>query len=234
METALYGTIILPFDADEPVTQGLTAFEITGLGDDGSYLPKGGTMEVEYQLINLTQVENEIMKAYTPYLLFGKITSEATAAEDDTEEAPRTLTFKGKAADGTGATLENGLLKGVLTSGAQAEAGDFVLTYDNRNKEVFSMAMTPQEVAVNHAYIPLEKATGEAPSLLFFEAPTADDIQSGLQVVAIDSEAIVDVFSIDGITLRTGIEAAEALEGLAPGIYVLRTASGATLKVLKR
>lgn len=235
METALYGTIILPFDADEPVTQGLIAYEITGLGDDGSYLPKGGTMEVEYQLINLTQVENEIMKAYTPYLLFGKITSEATAAEDDTEEAPRTLTFKGKAADGTGATLENGLLKGVLTSGAQAETGDFVLTYDNRNKEVFSMAMTPQEVAVNHAYIPLEKATGEAPSLLFFEAPTADDIQSGLQqVVAIDSEAIVDVFSIDGITLRTGIEAAEALEGLAPGIYVLRTASGATLKVLKR
>lgn len=234
METALYGTIILPFDADEPVTQGLTAFEITGLGDDGSYLPKGGTMEVEYQLINLTQVENEIMKAYTPYLLFGKITSEATAAEDDTEEAPRTLTFKGKAADGTGATLENGLLKGVLTSGAQAETGDFMLTYDNRNKEVFSMAMTPQEIAVNHAYIPQEKATGEAPSLLFFEAPTADDIQSGLQVVAIDSEAIVDVFSIDGITLRTGIEAAEALEGLAPGIYVLRTASGATLKVLKR
>lgn len=232
METALYGTIILPFDADEPVTQGLTAFEITGLGDDGSYLPKGGTMEVEYQLINLTQVE--MMKAYTPYLLFGKITSETTAAEDDTEEAPRTLTFKGKAADGTGATLENGLLKGVLTSGAQAEAGDFVLTYDNRNKEVFSMAMTPQEVAVNHAYIPQEKATEEAPSLLFFEAPSADDIQSGLQVVAIDSEAIVDVFSIDGITLRTGIEAAEALEGLAPGIYVLRTASGATLKVLKR
>lgn len=234
METALYGTIILPFDADEPVTQGLTAFEITGLGDDGSYLPKGGTMEVEYQLINLTQVENEIMKAYTPYLLFGKITSEATAAEDDTEEAPRTLTFKGKAADGTGATLENGLLKGVLTSGAQAETGDFVLTYDNRNKEVFGNIETPQEIAVNHAYIPLDKATGEAPSLLFFEAPTADDIQSGLQVVAIDSEAIVDVFSIDGITLRTGIEAAEALEGLAPGIYVLRTASGATLKVLKR
>lgn len=234
METALYGTIILPFDADEPVTQGLTAFEITGLGDDGSYLPKGGTMEVEYQLINLTQVENEIMKAYTPYLLFGKITSEAAAAEDDTEEAPRTLTFKGKAANGTGATLENGLLKGVLTSGVQAETGDFVLTYDNRNKEVFSMAMTPQEVAVNHAYIPQEKATGEAPSLLFFEAPSADDIQSGLQVVAIDSEAIVDVFSIDGITLRTGIEAAEALEGLAHGIYVLRTASGATLKVLKR
>lgn len=234
METALYGTIILPFDADEPVTQGLTAFEITGLGDDGSYLPKGGTMEVEYQLINLTQVENEIMKAYTPYLLFGKITSEATAAEDDTEEAPRTLTFKGKAADGTGATLENGLLKGVLTSGAQAEAGDFVLTYDNRNKEVFGNIETPQEIAVNHAYIPLDKATGDAPGYLFFEAPTADDIQSGLQVVAIDSEAIVDVFSIDGITLRTGIEAAEALEGLAPGIYVLRTASGATLKVLKR
>lgn len=231
METALYGTIILPFDADEPVTQGLTAFEITGLGDDGSYLPKGGTMEVEYQLINLTQVE--MMKAYTPYLLFGKITSEVTAAEDDTADAPRTLTFKGKAADGTGATLENGLLKGVLTSGAQAEAGDFVLTYDNRNKEVFGNIETPQEIAVNHAYIPLDKATGDAPGYLFFEAPTADDIQSGLQVVAIDSEAIVDVFSIDGITLRTGIEAAEALEGLAPGIYVLRTASGATLKVLK-
>lgn len=234
METALYGTIILPFDAEEPVTQGLIAYEITGLGDDGSYLPKGGTMEIEYQLINLTRVEDEIMKAYTPYLLFGSPTPEATAAEDDAADAPRTLTFKGKAADGTGATLENGLLKGVLTSGAQAEVGDFVLTYDNRNKEVFGNIETPQEIAVNHAYIPQEKATDSAPGYLFFEAPTADDIQSGLQVVAIDSEAIVDVFSIDGITLRTGIEAAEALDGLTPGIYVLRTASGATLKVLKR
>lgn len=233
METALYGTIILPFDADEPVTQGLIAYEITGLGDADSYVSKLDNTEYEYQLINLTQVE--IMKAYTPYLLFGSPTPEATAAEDDTADAPRTLTFKGKAADGTGATLENGLLKGVLTSGVQTAADDFVLTYDNRNKEVFSMAMTPQEVAVNHAYIPQEKATGEAPSLLFFEAPTEDDMKTnGLQVVAIDSEAIVDVFSIDGITLRTGIEAAEALEGLAPGIYVLRTASGATLKVLKR
>lgn len=233
METALYGTIILPFDAEEPVTQGLTAYEITGLGDADSYVSKLDNTEYEYQLINLTQVE--IMKAYTPYLLFGSPTPEATAAEDDTADAPRTLTFKGKAADGTGATLENGLLKGVLTSGVQTAADDFILTYDNRNKEVFSMAMTPQEVAVNHAYIPQEKATGEAPSLLFFEAPTEDDMKTnGLQVVAIDSEAIVDVFSIDGITLRTGIEAAEALEGLAPGIYVLRTASGATLKVLKR
>lgn len=234
METALYGTIILPFDAEEPVTQGLIAYEITGLGDASSYLSKLDNTEYEYQLINLTRVEDEIMKAYTPYLLFGSPTPEATAAEDDTADAPRTLTFKGKADNGTGATLENGLLKGVLTSGVHTAADDFILTYDNRNKEVFSMAQTPQEVAVNHAYILQEKATGEAPSLLFFEAPTADDIQSGLQVVAIDSEAIVDVFSIDGITLRTGIEAAEALDGLAPGIYVLRTASGATLKVLKR
>lgn len=234
METALYGTIILPFDAEEPVTQGLIAYEITGLGDQSSYVSKLDSQEYEYQLINLTRVDNEIMKAYTPYLLFGSPTPETTAAEDDTVDAPRTLTFKGKAADGTGATLENGLLKGVLTSGVQTAADDFVLTYDNRNKEVFSMAQTPQTVAVNHAYIPQEKATGEAPSLLFFEAPSIDDIQSGLQVVAIDSEAIVDVFSIDGITLRTGIEAAEALDGLTPGIYVLRTAGGATLKVLKR
>lgn len=234
METALYGTIILPFDAEEPVTQGLIACEITGLGDSDSYVSKLDNTEYEYQLIEFPRVENEIMKAYTPYLLYGSPTSEAAVAEDDTANAPRTLTFKGKAADGTGATLENGLLKGVLTSGVQAEAGAFVLTYDNRNKEVFGNIETPQEIAVNHAYIPLDKATGDAPGYLFFQAPTADDIQSGLQVVAIDSEAIVDVFSIDGITLRTGIEAAEALEGLAPGIYVLRTASGATLKVLKR
>lgn len=234
METALYGTIILPFDAEEPVTQGLIAYEITGLGDAGSYVSKLDNTEYEYQLINLTRVEDEIMKAYTPYLLFGSPTPEATAAEDDTADAPRTLTFKGKAADGTGATLENGLLKGVLTSGVQTAADDFILTYDNRNKEVFSIAQTPQTVTVNHAYIPQEKATSFAPGYLFFEAPTADDIQSGLQVVAIDSEAIVDVFSIDGITLRTGIEAAEALDDLTPGIYVLRTASGATLKVLKR
>lgn len=234
METALYGTIILPFDAEEPVTEGLTAYEITGLGEQNSYVSKLDNNEYEYQLLELARVDNEIMKAYTPYLLFGAITAETTAAEDDTPDAPRTIKFTGKSADSTGATLENGLLKGVLTNGVKTTSDDFVLTYDNRNKEVFNLATTPQEIAVNHAYIPQEKATGEAPNLLFFEAPTADDIQSGLQVVAIDSNAIVDVFSIDGITLRTGIEAADALDGLTPGIYMLRTASGATLKVLKR
>lgn len=232
METALYGTLILPFDAEVPV--GLNALTISGLSDSpDEYMPKGGTEKIQYQLLTLS--DTETLEAYKPYLMRAVVNPEATAAEgDDAAATNKTFTFRGVVADKTGADLENGLLKGVVTDGEEADADKYMLAYDNRNKEVFSAEDAAQAVNRYHAYIPAASVTADTPKLLFFEAPSIDDIQSGLQVVAIDSEAIVDVFSIDGITLRTGIEAAEALEGLAPGIYVLRTASGATLKVLKR
>lgn len=238
METALYGTLILPFEAEVPA--GLNALTISGLSDSpDEYMPKGGTEKIQYQLLTLSDTETleayETMKAYKPYLMRAVVTPEATAAEgDDAAATNKTFTFRGVVADKTGADLENGLLKGVVTDGEEADADKYMLAYDNRNKEVFSAEDAAQAVNRYHAYIPAASVTADTPKLLFFEAPSIDDIQSGLQVVAIDSEAIVDVFSIDGITLRTGIEAAEALNGLAPGIYVLRTASGATLKVLKR
>lgn len=232
METALYGTLILPFDAEVPA--GLNALTISGLSDSpDEYMPKGGTEKIQYQLLTLS--DTETLEAYKPYLMRAVVNPEATAAEgDDAAATNKTFTFRGVVADKTGADLENGLLKGVVTDGEEADADKYMLAYDNRNKEVFSAEDAAQAVNRYHAYIPAASVTADTPKLLFFEAPSIDDIQSGLQVVAIDSEAIVDVFSIDGITLRTGIEAAEALEGLAPGIYVLRTASGATLKVLKR
>lgn len=232
METALYGTLILPFDAEVPA--GLNALTISGLSDSpDEYMPKGGTEKIQYQLLTLS--DTETLEAYKPYLMRAVVNPEATAAEgDDAAATNKTFTFRGVVADKTSADLENGLLKGVVTDGEEADADKYMLAYDNRNKEVFSAEDAAQAVNRYHAYIPAASVTADTPKLLFFEAPSIDDIQSGLQVVAIDSEAIVDVFSIDGITLRTGIEAAEALEGLAPGIYVLRTASGATLKVLKR
>lgn len=232
METALYGTLILPFDAEVPA--GLNALTISGLSDSpDEYMPKGGTEKIQYQLLTLS--DTETLEAYKPYLMRAVVNPEATAAEgDDAAATNKTFTFRGVVADKTGADLENGLLKGVVTDGEEADADKYMLAYDNRNKEVFSAEDAAQAVNRYHAYIPPASVTADTPKLLFFEAPSIDDIQSGLQVVAIDSEAIVDVFSIDGITLRTGIEAAEALNGLAPGIYVLRTASGATLKVLKR
>ena len=232
METALYGTIILPFDAEVPA--GLNALTISGLSDSpDEYLPTGGTEKIQYQL--LTWDDTETMEAYKPYLMRAVVTPEATAAEgDDAAATNKTFTFRGVVADKTGADLENGLLKGVVTDGEEADANDYMLAYDNRNKEVFSALDAAQSVNRYHAYIPTANVTADTPKLLFFEAPSTDDTQNGLQVVVIDSEAIVNVFSIDGITLRTGIEAAEALDGLTPGIYVLRTAAGATLKVLKR
>lgn len=232
METALYGTLILPFDAEVPA--GLNALTISGLSDSpDEYMPKGGTEKIQYQLLTLS--DTETLEAYKPYLMRAVVNPEATAAEgNDAAATNKTFTFRGVVADKTSADLENGLLKGVVTDGEEADADKYMLAYDNRNKEVFSAEDAAQAVNRYHAYIPAASVTADTPKLLFFEAPSIDDIQSGLQVVAIDSEAIVDVFSIDGITLRTGIEAAEALEGLAPGIYVLRTASGATLKVLKR
>lgn len=236
METALYGTLILPFDAEVPA--GLNALTISGLSDSpDEYLPKNGTEKIQYQLLICPDIDSETEKleAYKPYLMRAVVTPEATAAEgDDAATDNKTFTFRGVVADKTGATLENGLLKGAVTDGEEADANNYMLAYDNRNKEVFSALDAAQAVNRYHAYIPAAGVNADTPKLLFFEAPSIDDVQSGLQVVAIDSEAIVDVFSIDGITLRTGIEAAEALEGLAPGIYVLRTASGATLKVLKR
>ena len=112
METALYGTIILPFDAEVPA--GLNALTISGLSDSpDEYLPKGGTEKIQYQL--LTWDYTETMEAYKPYLMRAVVTPEATAAEgDDAAATNKTFTFRGVVADKTGADLENGLLKGVV------------------------------------------------------------------------------------------------------------------------
>ena len=50
-------------------------------------------------------------------------------------------------------------------------------------------------------------------------------------MVSVDDS--VEVYSTAGVLLRSGVRAADALDGLAPGLYLLRSATAVT-KVARR
>ncbi|MDE6286770.1 MAG: leucine-rich repeat domain-containing protein, partial [Muribaculaceae bacterium] len=73
-----------------------------------------------------------------------------------------------------------------------------------------------------------DKVTGllinaEYPYLALFTKPVIIDTTVGIQdaTVDVDPDAIVDVFTTSGICVRRGVRAAEALDGLERGIYLV-------------
>lgn len=62
------------------------------------------------------------------------------------------------------------------------------------------------------------------PNLILYTAPVAIDKASGLENVAVDGEnGPVDVYNIFGVRVRSNVQQSEALNGLAPGLYIVGT-----------
>ena len=60
------------------------------------------------------------------------------------------------------------------------------------------------------------------PNLILFTTPTAIDKAAGVDNVAIDGEnAPVNVYNLSGVRVKTQVRRSEALEGLAPGLYIV-------------
>lgn len=49
----------------------------------------------------------------------------------------------------------------------------------------------------------------------------SDDVITGVEAVAAEMGGVVDVYTLQGVKVRAGVEAAEALEGLPNGLYIV-------------
>ncbi len=91
--------------------------------------------------------------------------------------------------------------------------------------------MTPDEsftLPAHSAYIADSEAADINHMLL-------DDylISTGTETNMVSVDDSVEVYSTAGVLLRSGVRAADALDGLAPGLYLLRSATAVT-KVARR
>lgn len=136
------------------------------------------------------------------------------------EGAAGTYTFTGVGAAYSD-TYTTGLLTGTFVS-MTAAADTYVLQVNNGITGFYHVAEGAEPtVAANRAYLTAPAGEAEVTAFVF------GDIQTGIQGVEAAADTMVDVYTIDGVRVREGVKAAEALKGLAKGIYVVNGAKKA-------
>lgn len=213
MEGDVYGTIILPFEADVP--EKLEVYTLSALGEIKSYTPKGETEAIRYQLITLAPADR--IEANTPYIVKAS------------EAGQKEFSFRGQATN-TDTEYTGGLLTGVFEETAPAAESHILAEADGVGSFVPAEGNS-DKVMPNHAYVKADASAERAP-LLLFEAPL-DDTETGIAGILADGEAVVDIFTPAGMTVVAGAKAAEAIPALEPGLYIIRL-GGKTFKLLKR
>lgn len=213
MEGDMYGTIILPFEADVP--ENLEVYTLSALGEIKSYTPKGETEAIRYQLITLEPADR--IEANTPYIVKAS------------EAGQKEFSFRGQATN-TDTEYTGGLLTGVFEETAPAAESHILAEADGVGSFVPAEGNS-DKVMPNHAYVKADASAERAP-LLLFEAPL-DDTETGIAGILADGEAVVDIFTPAGMTVVAGAKAAEAIPALEPGLYIIRL-GGKTFKLLKR
>lgn len=216
MEGAKYDTLILPFDADVP--ENMTIYN--AYSTDGK----------DYQDYNVLElVETDRIVANTPYIVKRTVTSADTPALRKRGAAKavamdeNTFSFSGVPSNDADEYTE-GLLTGTLADKALPSAsGHFVLTHE-ADKSYFALHTDTNQltVAANHAYIDTSNAETLGKSTLHFEAQNQGEATGIDELSNMDSaESMVDVFTTSGVLVRSNVKTSEALDTLAPGIYIL-------------
>jgi hypothetical protein len=173
-------------------------------------------------------VKAEKIEANTPYLV-KKPDTHINVAEE--ESSLPTHSFKGVPTN-TENVYTSGLLTGTFIS-CGAQQGDYILM-QNETGSAFTLLdnSVADAVSANHAYIAADGTSDNAP-LLLFDVPENGDITTGIREIFDDGNAIVDVYTVNGIQLRSGIKVSEVLKELTTGFYILRNGN-TSVKVLKR
>lgn len=146
----------------------------------------------------LTLTEEGAIAANTPYIVSGT----------------GSYSFKGVNV-AENASYTAGYLTGVLTD-TEAPAGSYVLQNQTEKGVAFyNVQDVKPTVTANHAYVTLDAANANLRALLL---PGSD--VTGIETVEA-ADALVDVYSISGVLVRSGVKKSEALNGLAKGVYVV-------------
>ena len=148
----------------------------------------------------LTMNKVELLAANTPYVLKG--------AETDV-----TLSGYGVAKKNT---YDNGQLTGTYTE-VTATAGTYVLQNLEGKVAFYKVAADSEPtIGANRAYLTMPASAPEINALYF---PTLGDETAAAEVKVAD--AVVDVLTINGVVVRKGVKASEALRGLKRGLYIV-------------
>ncbi|MDE6072154.1 MAG: hypothetical protein K2G53_06340 [Muribaculaceae bacterium] len=226
METADYGTIILPINADVP--EDLEAYELSAPADAPKNMPTQAEADKTYQLLTMTPATT--LEANKTYLMVKK---SADTEEPGTEETSplavkaagsEVYTFKG-APNAILDAAATGVLTGAYEDKGVKE-GDYLLNEGGKGFEKLGRAATVYSL---HGYISQDGLTATPDYLLLVE-PKADSTDSVQEILA--GEENVDIYTLQGVRVAHDVVAAEGLRDLEPGIYIIRTQKS-SVKVIK-
>ena len=90
------------------------------------------------------------------------------------------------------------------------------------------------EIEINDGVLSLSNASGQKMNI---DASTLVSMQftdssAAIDNITVDSDSKVQVYKLDGTVLGTFINVSDAINTLAPGVYVLKSTEGQTVKIM--
>lgn len=210
-----YETLILPFKAEIP--DGMQVYTVAGTKDATE------ADDADYVLLELAEVTDGIA-ANTPYIVKGQgeFKFQGVGAAYGPEYAGERLvgTFVEKEAPAEAFVMDN---QGPNFGFYPVTVAEPAEPTDPEPAEPTEPASAPAKaaaankiVAANHAYMTVpDGETAAAKAYVFVAVPT------GVDVIDMTSDELVDVYTLGGVVVRKAVPANEALQGLGKGIYIV-------------
>lgn len=187
-----YGTICLPCAVMADDIRDMEVFSVVGKRIDSEGNPT-----------TLVIAEENSMEAGVPYVFRATADEVAVAYTGEAVTAP-------SSANGLVGVFED--LKPIPGT------GNYVIS-----SNIIKKAGANTGVRANYAYIDMDNvpvyAEGSSAKRIFEIGNSAEP--SSIQSVTTGADAVVDVYSITGVRLRTGVRASEATDGLSKGVYIV-------------
>ena len=90
------------------------------------------------------------------------------------------------------------------------------------------------EMTVNNGILSLSNASGQKMNIdtSTLVAMQFTDNSTAINNIAVDSDTRVQVYKLDGIVVGTFTNVSNAIKMLAPGVYILKSTKGQTVKIM--
>lgn len=245
-----WNTMILPFTVSESDLNAalgtdrgnIHIYRATGLETTGKVLQENQNQLYEYHLVQRSPSVNTLA-ANTPYIVentnydevIPEVTSKKAPARRAADASAKVYTFTGYPVHTRSTYVDDSnTLTGVLADSHTVGEGHYTLK--TTNFQLFDRLSGNNTAGVDkfRAYVHAGATDAIHQMILFNDI---ENVLTGVEDVTAEEEAAgdlpVDVYNASGMLLRSNAPRAEALEGLARGIYILRS-HAATEKVLVR
>lgn len=244
-----WNTMILPFAVSESDLNAalgtdrgnIHIYRATGLETTGKVLQENQNQLYEYHLVQRSQSVNTLA-ANTPYIVentnydevIPQVTSKKAPARRAADTSAKVYTFTGYPVHTRSTYVDDSnTLTGVLADNHTVGEGHYTLK--TTNFQLFDRLSGNSTAGVDkfRAYVHAGATDAIHPMILFNDI---ENVLTGVEDVAAEEAAAdlpVDVYNASGMLLRSNAPKAEALEGLARGVYILHS-QAATEKVLVR